>query len=216
MGSSTTTSGSARWTREWRTRRLLIELVTTVLALALTLIIFSRFILFVESRPGVVLPDPILAALGAHDVTIPIFIIIYGSIILAIVTLAPHPRSLLMMLRSYITLLLVRMVAMYLLPLEPPVGMITLIDPLYDVGPGSVLTRDLFFSGHTATMVLLYLSARRQWLRVTFLCLAVVMGALLLVQHCHYAIDVLAAPFFAYGCYRIARLSSPEPTPLPG
>jgi hypothetical protein len=191
-----------RWTSSWRQRRLVVELVVTVAALALTLALFSRFVLFVESRPGVVLPDPVLASFAARDVTIPVFAIIYGSLLLAIVTLAPHPKLFLLMLRGYVLLLLVRMAAMYLLPLEPPHGMITLIDPIYSVGPGSVLTRDLFFSGHTATMFLLFLTARPGWTRNTFLLLTVTMGFLLLWQHCHYSIDVFAAPFFAYGCYR--------------
>jgi len=40
-----------------------------------------------------------------------------------------------------------------------------------------------------------------------------VMAILLLVQHCHYSIDILAAPFFAYGC---ARLSNSPSSLRPG
>ena len=186
----------------WRDGRIRIELVATVAALALTLILFSRFILFVESRRGVVLPDPILASFQARDFTVPIFIIIDGAILLGLVTLARYPRAFLLMLRSYTLLMLVRIAVMYTIPLEPPVGMILLVDPIYSVGPGTVITRDLFFSGHTATMFLLFLTARRAWVRNIFLLCTLSMAVLLLWQHCHYSVDVFSAPFFAYTCYR--------------
>lgn len=192
---------------EWRNRNVIIELVATIVALVLTLILFSRFILFVESRTGVVIPDPVLASFEARDFTVVIFTIINGSILLALITLVAHPASFLLMLRSYIIMVLVRMAAMYTIPLEPPAGMILLVDPIYELGPGNVITRDLFFSGHTATMFLLMLTARRKWTRNIFLLCTLSMAILLLWQHCHYTIDVLAAPFFAYTCYRLGVVS---------
>jgi PAP2 superfamily C-terminal len=205
MHSTSTPAGLPQPEESWRDRPLLIELLVTVAALALTLVLFSKFILFVESRSGVVLPDPVLASFAARDFTVPIFAIIYGAILLAIVTLARHPRALLVTIRAYTLLVLVRIAVMYTIPLEPPAGMITLVDPIYSLGPGAIITRDLFFSGHTATMFLLFLTARRPWVRNIFLACTFAMGVLVLWQHCHYTVDVLAAPFFAYGCYRGAR-----------
>jgi hypothetical protein len=199
--------GEAEAIVRWRDRAVMVELVATLAALALTLILFSRFILFVESRAGVVLPDPILASFAARDFTIPIFTIINGGILLALITLVRHPDALLLMLRSYSILMLVRMAAMYTIPLEPPAGMVLLVDPIYSVGPGSIITRDLFFSGHTATMFLLMLTARRGWVRNVFLLCTLSMAVLLLWQKCHYTIDVLSAPFFAYTCYRLGVVS---------
>jgi hypothetical protein len=190
----------------WRDRGIRIEAVATIVALAIVLTLFSRFILFVESRHGVVIPDPILASFQGRDFTVAIFTIIYGAILLGLTTLARHPRALLLMLRAYILLMLLRIAVMYTIPLEPPAGMVTLIDPIYSVGPGNTITRDLFFSGHTATMFLLFLTARRNWARNIFLLCSCAMGVLLLWQHCHYTVDVLSAPFFAYGCYRAAGM----------
>lgn len=195
----------------WRGRGPIIELAATVIPLAIILTIFSRFILFVESRPGVRIPDPILAGIPPRDLTVPIFVLIYGGIVLAIISLARHPRELVVTLRAYALLLVVRMAAMYVIPLEPPAGMITLIDPIYSVGPGTILTKDLFFSGHTATMFLLTLTARGARMRNIFLLATVAMAVLLLAQHCHYSIDVLAAPFFAYTCYRLSLMASGAP-----
>jgi hypothetical protein len=85
--------------------------------------------------------------------------------------------------------------------------MIALRDPFVDfvVGDGSVLTRDLFFSGHTSTMFLLFLTATARPLRLLFIAGTMLVGACVLLQHVHYTIDVFAAPFFAYGSYRIVK-----------
>lgn len=198
----------------WRSRSVLIELAITVAAVGLVLTLFSRFILYAQSRDGLPLPDPVLALIPPHNVTVPIFVLVYGAILLTVLSLARHPHALLLTLRAYAILVLIRITAMYLLPLDPPAGMITLVDPIYSLGPGNIVTKDLFFSGHTSLLCLLALTARDPRLKRLFLTCVPIMAALLLVQHCHYAIDILAAPFFAYTCYRIAYLI--RPADLPG
>ena len=63
--------------------------------------------------------------------------------------------------------------------------------------------RDLFFSGHTATMTLLALAGRGRW-RWVLGGLTVAVGLLVLVQRVHYSYDVLAAPFFAGAAWWLA------------
>ena len=84
------------------------------------------------------------------------------------------------------------------------------------------IVRDLFFSGHTATMVLLALAGRgRTWRWVLGLA-TVAVGLLVLVQRVHYSYDVLAAPFFAWLAYALAGrewvvlavASPPDPSPM--
>jgi hypothetical protein len=192
------------WRDQWRSRELRRQFYITAPALALTMFIFTRFILTIEARQGVVLPDPILALFAPRDVTWIIFTLIYGGVLLGIISLVAHPRKLLLALRAYTILVLVRMVVMYLVPLAPPEGMIALVDPFASASTGAVLARDLFFSGHTATFCILFLTAQHSRIRALFLICAIATGSLLLVQHVHYSIDVVAAPFFAYACYRIA------------
>ncbi len=193
---------------QWKKRRLSFFL--TLLFLTVALVLFSRFVMWVDTRVGVQLDDPILTLLSPVDLTWPIFAIIYGGLLLGLAGLFRHPDALLLTLRSYGLLLLVRIGAMYVTPLAPPEGMIVLRDPVAGLGPGSVMTNDLFFSGHTATMVLLFLTARSYYLKFLFCLLAFLLGLMLLFQHVHYTIDVLAAPFFAYGCYRIMGQFNPQ------
>ncbi len=64
---------------------------------------------------------------------------------------------------------------------------------------------EFFFSGHTGAPFLLALIFwdDEPW-RKFFLVATVVFGASVLLAHVHYSIDVFAAPFIAYGVFRIA------------
>ena len=196
----------------WSQRRK--ELVLTLLLLVLALFLFSRFVMWVEERPGVVLNDPLLSILSPVDLTWPIFVLIYGGLLFGLLSLLTSPDRLLLTLRSYTLLLLVRIVAMYLTPFAPPEGMILLNDPVAGLGPGGAMTNDLFFSGHTATLFLFVLTARTGTLRIIFLLMTTILAVMLLMQHVHYTVDVLAAPFFAFGCYVLARRIRRDQLPL--
>jgi membrane-associated phospholipid phosphatase len=85
--------------------------------------------------------------------------------------------------------------------------MILLNDPFVQFfGSGDVLTKDLFFSGHTATLFLLFLISEKKYLKIIFLLCTILVGIAVLLQHVHYTIDVLAAPFFAYASYKLAAV----------
>jgi len=91
--------------------------------------------------------------------------------------------------------------------------MIRLEDPLVQGigGASEALTRDLFFSGHTSTLFLIFLAVPGGRSRPIFLACTVAVATAVLVQHVHYAVDVLAAPFFAYGAWRLAGRLWPRP-----
>jgi hypothetical protein len=83
--------------------------------------------------------------------------------------------------------------------------MLALEDPLVQLfGTGEVLTRDLFFSGHTSTSFLLVLLAPGRATRAFFLACSVAVAGCVLWQHVHYTVDVLAAPPFAFAAYALA------------
>jgi membrane-associated phospholipid phosphatase len=95
---------------------------------------------------------------------------------------------------------------MYTLPLEAPLTMIALKDPFIEFfGNGQTLTKDLFFSGHTATSFLLFLAMKNKYIKPIFLAISISMAIFVLMQHVHYTVDVIAAPFFSYGSYMISK-----------
>lgn len=192
--------------RAWREavgdRRFAVECVLTLAGLLAALASLARFLSWVEARPGVVLPDPVLALLRPRDLTWLTFGLIYAGIIAGIALLARHPRRLVGGMQAYALMAVLRMAAMWLAPLEAPPGMLALQDPLVErIGTGSLLTKDLFFSGHVSTMFLLFLVVPGRVARALFLACTAGVAACVLVQHVHYAVDVLAAPFFAYASF---------------
>jgi hypothetical protein len=183
------------------------EFIITILLLAVILFIFPNFLAFVEGRQGVTLADPILELFNPIDLTWLTFGLIYISLIVAIFSFAAKPEILLLALQSYSLLVIFRILVMYSAPLDAPERLILLNDPFVQFfGSGDVLTKDLFFSGHTATLFLLFLLSDKKQLKIFFLISTVLVGIAVLLQHVHYTIDVLAAPFFAYSSYRIAKI----------
>jgi hypothetical protein len=197
------------WTGAWRDPRFRLRLALTVPALVAVLALLARFLTFVEARPGAVLPDPVLALLAPRDLTWLTFSLIYLGLAFGVARLAADPRALVVALQAYVLMVLFRIAAMWVTPLEPPPGMIPLHDPLVRLfGPGKLLTKDLFFSGHTSTLFLLFLAVPGRRSKALFLFCTAAVGISVLAQHVHYTIDVLAAPFFAYASVRIARSSA--------
>lgn len=200
------TSLTTAWRGAWTEPGFKARIVATVVFTAVAAVSFSTFVQFVQTRPGAVLDDPVLPLLPRVDVTWLTFSIIYGSVIVALVSLAGHPHRMLVLIQTYAGMLLVRLVAMYLIPLDPPPDMIALADPVARVifAAEEAPTRDLFFSGHTASLVTLVLTARTPRLRALFVVATAAVATCVLVQRVHYTIDVLAAPFFVYPVYVLA------------
>ena len=178
----------------------------SLLFLAVLLQILSRFLIFNETRSGVLFSDPYMKYFEPVDLTWLIFGLIYVGLVAGIILLMKYPKNLLLAIQTYALLAVFRMIAMYSLPLEPPLNTIPLVDPLIQFfGSGDVLTKDLFFSGHTSTMTLLFLTAATKKVKAVFFAGIFVVGAAVLFQQVHYSIDVIAAPFFAYGSYSLAK-----------
>ncbi len=197
----------AEWPSHWSRKGFRARLTLTLALCASTLYVFPRFLAWVEVRPGAVLPDPVHILFPPVDLTWLIFSLIYGCLILAIVTLLRDPERLLIALQSYTLLVWFRIGAMYLVPLEPPAVTIPLQDPFVQLfGSGQVLMKDLFFSGHTSTLFLLFLTARGRILRTIFLIAVIGVATAIIIHHTHYTIDVYVAPFFSYTAYRIVTL----------
>lgn len=179
-----------------------------------------RYFRYVQGRAGAHPPDPWLALLPRHDVGQPIFLLIWGAVVIGVGWLCFHPRLFLRGMWALLILTLLRMVAILAVPLEPPPGLLPLIDPftarLFQTSDASIITKDLFFSGHTATVTLLALAVRGRWWRWVLGLMAVAVAGLVLVQRVHYTYDVLAAPLFAWLAYWLGgrvtrRLAAPCP-----
>jgi hypothetical protein len=92
--------------------------------------------------------------------------------------------------------------------LNPPAGLVDLHDPLAEIfiyGENMAITKDLFFSGHTATMVFVCFFLPTAKERRIAIALSVVLVCLLLLQHVHYSLDIAAAPLFTLAAIWIVK-----------
>lgn len=195
------------WLEELQKKYFRNMFAATVFLLAVALFFLAKFLAYNEVRQGFSFSDPLLNKFAPIDVTWLTFILIYTGLVIALTSLAFYPERMLVALQSYTLVASLRLITIYFLPLNAPHGIIPLNDPFIEFfGGGNTLLRDLFFSGHTSTMFLFFLTSPSKTLKPIFLTCTFLVGSLVLVQHVHYTIDVVSAPFFAYTSYRISRL----------
>ncbi|MEO6357838.1 MAG: phosphatase PAP2-related protein [Ferruginibacter sp.] len=184
------------WGDAWQDRLFRVKLIVVSLLFLAQLLLLPSFFAIIEKRDGMVLNDWILEYLPAHDFSVLIFILIWSVFLLAIIRSVQEPSIFLPLLTCTVMLLMLRITTIYLFPLNPPDGLIVLKDPLTSLtygGRGLFITKDLFFSGHTSNLFMVYLclpKKRDKWFVLTC---AIAVGALVLVQHVHYSMDVVGA-----------------------
>lgn len=170
-----------------------------MLCMGVILFFLHDFFQFIQNRDGVIWVDSVLAVIPAKDVSLYIFLILYSVIGYLFWKVRANCRIGIIALWGYIFLCMGRMISIGLVALDPPIGLIELSDPFSVIFYGDqVITKDLFFSGHTATVVLIGLCLEDRREKYLVFSAAAILGGLLLVQHIHYTADVLVAPFFSY------------------
>jgi hypothetical protein len=204
MGSRNQSGISNAWTIGFGSRWFIAEALFTLAAFIGSIRVCSVMLNYIDVRKGVPLADPILSRVGPIDLTWFTFTMLWPSIGLGLYYLLDTPRRFLMGLQAVSLIMAFRTMTLFLTPLEPLPTIIPLADPLIvHLGTGNLIIKDLFFSGHTSIMFLLFLSANRRWLRRLFLLGTIGVAVCVAVQHVHYSVDVFSAPFFAYASWRI-------------
>lgn len=179
----------------------------SAIILLITLLSLAKFLVYNENRIGFAFNDPLLSLFKPIDVTWLTFAIIYLSLLVVLFYLTYHPVDFLIALQSYSIIAFLRLTTIFLLPLKAPDSIIPLKDPFVEFfGEGNTFLNDLFFSGHTATIFIFFLVVKDKKLKLIFLFATITVAACVLIQHVHYTIDVLAAPFFVYASYRFVIL----------
>lgn len=156
--------------------------------------------------------DIVLDNLPTVDLNIIIIEGAFLSIVLGILYVLSKPRHILFALKTLALFIIVRAlfislthVGVYPTHIDPGLGF---FDGMY-----SYLNFQLgfFFSGHTGLpflMALIFWDHRTA--RLVFLSMSLVFGVAVLLAHIHYSIDVLAAPFMAYGIFGVAKRLFPR------
>lgn len=194
------------WGQYFRNRLFRNKIVGGLVLLALLISFLPYYFEFIEARKGIQLNDNILDFIDSVNVSIPTFIIIWSLCLWYFFKGFKNPVFILLLIWTLNTLLITRMISIYLVPLDPPNKLIELIDPITNRFYGAkFITKDLFFSGHTATLVCLALCLKNKYDQMIVLSGALTVGVLVLIQHVHYTIDVVAAFIFPFIIVPIAK-----------
>ncbi|MFT5780278.1 MAG: hypothetical protein ACI837_003239 [Crocinitomicaceae bacterium] len=187
----------------------------TILLLATVFILlvafgFTFFLHFHETRADALnwkFDDPVFKLLPIADVSIAIFSITYGAMFIYALSNFRIPHFLSRAFLGYGILLIFRTGTLALVPLKEPDTIVFLDDPFlnYFIYTGEnnadLINADLFFSGHTALLFLLFFLTKKKLL---YLVLGIILAILLMIQRVHYSIDILGAIPFAYLSVRFA------------
>lgn len=194
------------WQIAWDYQAFRIKFILGMLILIAILIFIPHFFLRIEAREGKMLNDWILAYLPAIDVSVYIFILLYAMIGFFLYRMSKNTLMCLTALWAFIFLCAARIITITLVPLNPPADIIDLADPCsIFFYRSNVITKDLFFSGHTATMFLGALCLEKKNDKIIAFIATVVIAVLLLIQHVHYTADILAAPVFTWFCWYLGK-----------
>lgn len=196
------------WGEEWNNQKFKIRLLSGLLFFLLFPWKANEYFHWVQGREGVVLNDWVLKKIPSFDVSIPIFTLIYTSVIYLIYRLLQVPNRLLWFVWAFNIETLFRFLCIYLVPLNPPIGMIDLHDPvaaLFIYGNNTSITKDLFFSGHTATMMFLCYFLTGKLEKILAYLVSGLLIMLLLFQHIHYSVDIIGAPIFTFLSILLAK-----------
>lgn len=187
---------SNSWSEAWQNRLFRSVIIITTILFVAQLFLLPSFFALIEKRDGVVLNDWLLQIIPPQDFSVIIFIIIWSACLLVIIRSVQQPAIFISIIISLVLIIILRMISIYLVALDPPDGLIKLIDPLTSLtygGRGIFMTKDLFFSGHTSNLFMFYLCLQKRRDKLFVLLGCIIVAVLVLVQHVHYSIDVIAA-----------------------
>lgn len=196
------------WKSAFENRRFAFKFLSALAVFLIFPFKADNYFQWIQLRPGTQWNDHLLNLIPALNVSYPIFGIIYLSVIYLLFRLLQDPDRFLWFAWAFNLETALRFLSIYLVPLDPPVGLVDLHDPLAEIfiyGDNLAITKDLFFSGHTATMVFVCFflpTARERWMAVG---LSIVLVSLLLIQHVHYSLDILVAPLATLGSIWVVK-----------
>ncbi len=184
-------------------KNFLISAVGTLIFLGISIWIQHIAGLYATRSASNSVTDVILSNIRVYDVD---WFFVYGAIVMwiviAVMTLY-EPKRFLFIYRSVILFILVRSVFITLTHIGPFPTQVAVESELMKI---FTLGGDLFFSGHTGLPFLMALIFwdHKSW-RYFFIILSLIFGAVVLMAHLHYSIDVLGAFFITHSIFHASE-----------
>jgi hypothetical protein len=151
--------------------------------------------------------DLVLDNIPVVDLSFIIIEVALIAIVLGTLFVLSRPRYLLFTLKAIALFIIIRAIFISLTHvgihpenIAPGLGLFDSIYTYLNFQTG------LFFSGHTGLPFLVaFIFWNNRRVRNTLIALSFIFAVAVLLAHIHYSIDVLAAPFMAYGIFKIAQ-----------
>jgi hypothetical protein len=193
-----TAQAVAAWKTALQSRLFRIELLIMPELFFIYAAITRHLSHYVETRKGDHLQDKLLTFFPRLDFSVSVFLLLYTSLLLFIIANLHKPKILLRLIEMHFLVAIVRQVCILLVALDPPSGMIVLKDIFLEntFYPHAPLTKDLFFSGHVASIWIYFLCAQNKYLKAYFGFATLLMSFMILSMHVHYTYDVYGAIIF--------------------
>ncbi|HET6991825.1 MAG TPA: hypothetical protein VFJ43_10895, partial [Bacteroidia bacterium] len=180
------------WSSALKNKSFRKSFIVSTILLVFVLIIFFFVLQYAEQRKGFIIEKGWLNGIIApKDFSNWIFTCTYGATILGLIFCFRNPQTTLVLIRTYLLLQFLRALSLLIFPLDPPEGIIPLNDPFLHATfyNGRANLKDLFFSGHVATLVMFIPLVSNKFLKIILTVAALVSGTLLAIQHVHYILD---------------------------
>ncbi len=197
------------YSAHFENRQFVVSFLVSFGILVVSLFVSSLASAYATSAASNPVTDIILSNTKVYDMD---WAFIYGILvfwIIASLLLLNEPKRLPFALKAIAIFILIRSVFITLTHIA--------VFPTHDIIPTTgfmsyfISVDDLFFSGHTGLPFLLALIFWDEGLlRYFFIASSVFFGAVVLLGHYHYSIDVAAAFFITYTIYRIAEKLFPK------
>ncbi len=194
------------WKYVWAQKKFRYKIFTAAILNFSVLILLPAFFQHIEKRNGIQLHDVLLNYIKPVNVSLYIFIIIWSMGLLMFTRAMQQPEICITFLFSFFVFTVSRIITISIVPLNAPQHLIPLADPLTGIFYGqSFITKDLFYSGHAGTQFLMLLCFTKRSDKLLATVSTITVTILVLLQHVHYTIDVITAPFFTYACFIFGR-----------
>lgn len=193
-----------KWKDSIQSKNFIYSLIFAFLFLIISLIINFIAGTYATKEASSSVTDIVLSNIPVFDVD---GIFVYGSFVFWILTafiFINNPKKILFSLKAVALFVIIRSIFVSLTHLGPFPSQI-IIDNI-GLFNKFIFGGDLFFSGHTGLPFLLALVFwKEKNLRYFFMTSSIMFGAVVLMGHLHYSIDVLGAFFITYTIFHIAE-----------
>ncbi len=168
---------------------------------------------YIERRRNTVqIYDPILVRMPCFDTTNAVnqiehacMVVFIPAMLYTVLWVDPWHAPLVSL--SWSMLFLLRSLTLYVCPFQIPEGHIHLQDPMqtHFIKREQCFDNDMFFSGHCSALFMMGLTSGFPCLQWFFIFSMLVTTVLMMISRIHYTVDLIVAPFMAFGCYHLAR-----------